>query len=141
MKYMDYLPGVAAEDVRELQRKDAEYGGSWLKRGGTGAFHMLARKIDRLEEQAKRFNYNVLAAIEADQRPEGILDDIRDLRRYLMLVECEALRASGAQPSPMMVIDGKKFTDGMEQPFGFDKTQDITEMFFDGKPVQTGSDD
>jgi hypothetical protein len=33
----------------------------------------------------------VFRAIASDARPDGIIDDIRDLRRYLLLVEAEML--------------------------------------------------
>ena len=32
---------------------------------------------------------NFFKAMQADTRPEGILDDIRDLRRYLFLIDAE----------------------------------------------------
>jgi hypothetical protein len=56
-----------------------------------GAFMMLARKWDRLEKQTNDFGYDLFAAINDDTRDEGILDDIRDLRRYLLLVESHML--------------------------------------------------
>ena len=31
--------------------------------------------------------WDIFKSIENDRRPEGILDDIQDLRRYLLLVE------------------------------------------------------
>ena len=65
------------------------YGDSWKKRGGCGAFMMLARKWDRLETQSEKCNWDLFSAILNDKRPEGIIDDIRDLRRYLLLVETE----------------------------------------------------
>lgn len=91
-------------DVAAVLRKDKEYGSSWRKRGGVGAFMMLARKWDRIEEQVKKQGYNIFKAIMGDRRHEGLLDDIRDLRRYLLLVE-EHLVAAGvveaeAAPSP-----------------------------------------
>src|SRR2546430_5646769 len=39
---------------------------------------------------------NVLEHISADRRAEGVIEDIRDLRRYLMLVEAE-MAARGAR--------------------------------------------
>jgi len=89
--YTDFIQHVADEDVRVLKIKDKEYGGSWKRRGGPGAYMMAARKIDRLEEQLKKVNYDVFSAIKNDSRAEGILDDIRDLRRYLMLIESEMI--------------------------------------------------
>lgn len=104
MKYMDHLTTVANGDVNVLREKTKSYGPSWKMRGGVGAFMMLARKWDRLEQQLKRADapfsmdggrspgrYDILEHIEADVRDEGVLDDIRDLRRYLMLVEAEMI--------------------------------------------------
>jgi hypothetical protein len=76
-------------DAMKLQLAEESYGDSWKQRGGVGAFMMLARKWDRLEKQVNEHNYDVFAAITYDSREEGILDDIRDLRRYLFLVEAE----------------------------------------------------
>ena len=65
-------------DCEQLREKDAIYGGSWCKRGGQGAFMMLARKADRVAE----FMKNGASAIHADNE-----DTLGDLRRYLILVE------------------------------------------------------
>ena len=80
---------VANEDVRRLEDAERSYGNSWKQRGGVGAFMMLARKWDRLEKQVSEKHFDVFAAAEDDQRVEGVIDDIRDLRRYLLLVEAE----------------------------------------------------
>ena len=37
--------------------------------------------------QVKKVAYDIFEAHEIDSRAEGILDDIQDLRRYLLLVE------------------------------------------------------
>lgn len=95
--YLAFLDVVTARDLEVLRQKDAEYGGSWLKRGGVGAFMMLARKWDRLEEQVKLERYDVFAAVALDHREEGLLDDIADLRRYLILVEAEIIRQRGGR--------------------------------------------
>jgi len=87
--YLDRLPEVANADVVALLEKSKDYGDSWKKRGGVGAFMMLCRKWDRLEKQVGEKNYDIFKAIAEDSRSEGVLDDIRDLRRYLMLVEAE----------------------------------------------------
>jgi len=78
---------ITEQDVEELMEAEKSYGDSWRKRGGTGAFMMLARKWDRIENQVKAHNFDVFTAIQKDKRPEGIIDDIHDLRRYLILVE------------------------------------------------------
>jgi len=81
------LQTIADSDVVALQEAEKSYGDSWRKRGGVGAFMMLARKWDRIENQVKAQQYDVFGAIESDRRADGIMDDIQDLRRYLMLVE------------------------------------------------------
>lgn len=84
--------------VINLQKKDIEYGSSWKKRGGVGAFMMLARKWDRIENALKIPDTNesqdsiyrsIFEAAVYDRRKEGIIDDIRDLISYLMLVDNE----------------------------------------------------
>jgi hypothetical protein len=109
------LKSLADKDVKTLVQKDAEYGSSWKKRGGVGAFMMLARKWDRLETQitVQRStgvdSYDVFGQIEREHNlPEGhsesLLETIRDLRRYLFLVESEIMRRQsvdtyGANPT------------------------------------------
>ena len=52
---------------------------------------MLARKWDRIENHL-RGDYNILAALYKERdKTDGLLDDISDLRRYLMLVEAEVV--------------------------------------------------
>ena len=80
---------LASEDVKGLHNAEQSYGDSWKKRGGIGAFMMLARKWDRIEKQAEDYTYDVFLALKEDNREEGLIDDIRDLRRYLLLVEAE----------------------------------------------------
>jgi len=104
------LTAVVHQDVDVLVEKDREYGGSWKSRGGAGAFFMLARKFDRIEIQAKKHGYDIFAAVAADARPEGLLDDIADLRRYLALVEAHVTEAA-AKP----YID----LTGQDHPYGY----------------------
>tara|TARA_R100001460_G_scaffold7883_3_gene19829 strand:+ start:8773 stop:9072 length:300 start_codon:yes stop_codon:yes gene_type:complete len=85
-KFQEMLD-IAEQDVEELMEAEKSYGNSWRKRGGVGAFMMLARKWDRIENQVQGSNFDIFSAIQNDTRPEGIIDDIHDLRRYLILVE------------------------------------------------------
>ncbi len=78
---------IVEDDVAELEEAYVSYGDSWRKRGGVGAYMMLARKWDRLENKVKEYDWDIFEAIDEDPRDEGILDDIRDLRRYLLLVD------------------------------------------------------
>lgn len=93
MDHMDYLENVADQDIAELKRKEETYKGSWKKRGGVGACMMIVRKIDRLEVILEGYGYDVFEGIRTE--PSGtdgsLIAEIRDLRRYLMLVEAEML--------------------------------------------------
>lgn len=105
-RHLDFLEQIGAEDAAGLKKAFQSYGPSWKSRGGVGAFMMLARKFDRLENGLKPreedpsicrlgvMPYDIFRAATVDTRSEGVIDDIRDLRRYLMLVEAE-LRARG----------------------------------------------
>tara|TARA_R100001594_G_scaffold1044_3_gene4294 strand:- start:3126 stop:3560 length:435 start_codon:yes stop_codon:yes gene_type:complete len=78
---------LSEQDVLSLIDSERSYGDSWRNRGGIGAFMMLARKWDRIENQTRKYGYDVFKTISEDASKEGILDDIADLRRYLFLVE------------------------------------------------------
>ena len=88
----NFIDALANADVTALEEAQKSYGDSWRKRGGVGAFMMLARKWDRIENQVKKQGWDVFKTIYDDPSNKGILDDIRDLRRYLLLVEAYASR-------------------------------------------------
>lgn len=98
MDHLEHLQPVAARDIAEIFRKESSYAGSWKARGGVAAWHMLARKLDRLE-QLMGENGDVFSKIaELPDGPDGtVLAEIRDLRRYLLLVESE-MAARGKLP-------------------------------------------
>ena len=81
------MKDVAQRDLEALKKAETSYGDSWKRRGGVGAFMMLARKWDRIENQSTKVGYDIFTAISNDPSASGILDDIQDLRRYLLLVE------------------------------------------------------
>lgn len=89
------LIAISEEDTSGLERAEREYGSSWKRRGGIGAFMMLARKWDRIERAVDRsnqggdFDFMLEFILRMDNRTEGVIDDIRDLRRYLLLVGAE----------------------------------------------------
>lgn len=107
--YLQQLALPAVQDVEGLTAARRDYGDSWRKRGGVGAFMNLARKWDRLEQMLAnppftvtsggRFpqfsRYDVFEAMLAEARGtrkgEGVIDAVRDLRRYLLLVEAHIL--------------------------------------------------
>jgi len=93
-KRKTHLRHIGQIDAEELIIRNESYGDSWRQRGGVGAFMMLARKWDRIENQARQNGWDIFETVLDNPDEDGILDDIRDLRRYLMLVEqhCEDLR-------------------------------------------------
>ena len=82
-----HIQQLVEEDVQKLRQAEESYGDSWRGRGGVGAFMMLARKWDRIENQVTKDGYDIFTTIKNDPSDSGILDDIKDLRRYLLLVE------------------------------------------------------
>lgn len=85
--HLRHIETIAKEDAAGLLKAHESYGDSWKKRGGVGAYMVMIRKIDRMERQVKRYGFDIVKAVEADPRVEGLIDDIRDARRYLMLIE------------------------------------------------------
>lgn len=79
------IQAIADYDVEVLKVKGETYGDSWRKRGGQGAFMMLARKWDRIENICSNAGYDIFGC--GVNNVGDIMDDIADLRRYLLLVE------------------------------------------------------
>lgn len=101
--HLDFLPIVAGSDLQFINKKDRQYGASWKKRGGVSAFMMLSRKWDRIEEFMGSSGYDIFKYIALEsghqQGTDGtMLAEVRDLRRYLMLVEAEAISQGWAEP-------------------------------------------
>lgn len=88
---------LMARDHAAITKGAQHYGPSWKQRGGAGAYMVAIRKWDRLLVQLRRHDFNWEAAIAADQRAEGIMDDVRDLRCYLLMILAETLDAEDAQ--------------------------------------------
>jgi len=95
--HLNHLEGVLRSDSIGLQIAEKSYGSSWKVRGGVGAFMMLARKWDRLQNRVREHGWDVFKAIATDKRREGVIDDVRDLRRYLTLVECEMIQQKAVE--------------------------------------------
>lgn len=119
---LNHLQAIADKDAAGLKKAAESYGDSWKKRGGVGAYMMLCRKWDRIENALDPLKaipgrepmpgmapidawpgskqsvpaYDIFAGLLADGRGEGLIDDVRDLRRYLLLVESEMV-AQGAE--------------------------------------------
>lgn len=124
---LKFLEHIAREDIKQIIAKDGSYGSSWKKRGGVGAFMMMARKWDRIEKLSADKNYDIFSAIGSDTTyaDSTVLAEVRDLRTYLMLVESEILARHGIRKTT--VEDRKEFrteegvsvSTGHPAPFGY----------------------
>src|SRR5688500_10741482 len=110
------LQHVFADDARITPVRDAQYNSSWKKRGGTSAYENVARKIDRITAACERAGNDIFNAIKADSGDRGLIDDIRDLRRYLALVEAEMLAWGIVTPE-------LRVADLTERPKEYDKLE------------------
>lgn len=119
--YLTYLRAVAESDVSGLRNSEKSYGNSWKRRGGVDTFHMLTRKWDRIEKRVATNSdsssagpgaspYDIFEHIAADQRTDGLIDDVRDLRRYLLLVEAEAI----ARKVDDLADSGRRYLDQLQ---------------------------
>lgn len=146
-KILEALHTVAQSDVEGLMEARRHYGESWKAEGGFSAWFNVKRKIDRLVKLCSRpvevfgasdfvrERYNIFSHIEADliEGGEGVLDTIRDLRRYLTLVEAEMLLQdkklplqrdnAAVQKRRQEAFQAKP--NGQECPFGFDPALDV----------------
>lgn len=94
--YRRFIVPILEEDAAIVVRKDEEYGGSWIRDGGPGAFFATWRKVHRIAEIAGRHANDVFAAFADKTIGEAFVDTVADLRRYLVLWEAEFRRRSGA---------------------------------------------
>lgn len=80
-------------DVMTLVKKDKDYGSSWKRRGGVGAFMNVARKWDRVETQVSTLGGGDIYSEKLwnQKREDPFIDDVRDLRGYLLLCLHEQL--------------------------------------------------
>ena len=106
-KNIEIVNHLIEDDATGLEKSEITYGNSWKKRGGMGAFMMLARKWDRIENVCETCNYDIFAGIKKDPSPTGIIDDIRDLRAYLLLVESEMEKNSVIEPKTKRLERGR----------------------------------
>ncbi len=125
---------ITKELVNFVNDKDIQYGSSWRKRGGAGAFMVMARKWDRIEQACETLalsKYDIFSVFKEEDRIETILDDCLDLVGYLLILvehmieighitKIEALRMSFVSSNPIA-----ETVSGMQEPFGFDEEEDM----------------
>ena len=148
-----HLKVITKKLVEFVNDKDTQYGSSWRKRGGAGAFMVIARKWDRIEQACENepVKYDIFNVFESDDRKETILDDCLDLVGYLLILvehmvelgvvtKIEGLNMSfkyltKSKPKKITGYDPATKTcdprpawgamTGMESPFGFDEKEDV----------------
>jgi hypothetical protein len=67
-------------------KKDQEYGASWCRRLGPGAFFTIWRKIDRLETQCELRKYDVFNVDEDVNSTESLDETLKDAIFYFGLL-------------------------------------------------------
>jgi hypothetical protein len=107
---------LMTECVTTCKKKDAEYGSSWCKRGGTGAYFTIIRKGDRLDAQLKKLGWNILDVSDDPMSTESLDETIKDYIAYLGLVleKREAIRKARAErdaPKGPTPRDGETLND------------------------------
>lgn len=95
--WLKELKPLASGLVAQLYEKEAQYAGSWQRRGGVGAYMMTCRKTDRIEEISKRNGYDIFKALVDNDA--GVEDDVKDLVTYYMLILSETKRQREEQLS------------------------------------------
>jgi hypothetical protein len=125
---------IAEELVKFVNDKDIQYGSSWRKRGGAGAFMVIARKWDRIEQACETRHpakYDIFDVFEADGRNETILDDCLDLVGYLLILVEHMIEIGHVtrikelnMSFPPLALTDETEPSGMKHPFGFDEGED-----------------
>lgn len=95
------IRNLADGDIEKLVNAQKSYGHSWISRGLRGAYFVMVRKIDRIENQMRQANFDLPAALSMFPGKDGIIDDIRDLRQYLLLIEAEIIAQKRLAVAPL----------------------------------------
>lgn len=80
------LTRIALDRIEVCKKKNKEYGDSWCKRLGPGAFFTTTRKIDRLEVQAKQRNFDLFDVTEDPESTESLDETLLDAVAYFLLI-------------------------------------------------------
>jgi hypothetical protein len=99
LEYHRHLEAIVQADVEYVRHKDTQYDASWKKRGGEGAFFTIVRPWDRFESISRSAGYDLFAKVREEglDGPDGsLIACVRDLRRYLLLIEAEMTEQLGS---------------------------------------------
>ena len=99
-EFASSLQAVTEDDVTALIESRIHYGDSWRAEGGFSAWFNIKRKVDRLvklmsrDATPTRDRYDIFGHIQSDlaEGGEAVLDAVRDMRRYLILVEAHLVQ-------------------------------------------------
>ena len=117
------MRALAQEICTIVEQKDKDYGSSWRRRGGPGAFMVMIRKADRIENLASKANYDIFNVL--GENTGNIVDDMQDLIGYLLLILEHAgyappteskITLSGESFNFPLVIDGFNKTFSLPTP-------------------------
>ena len=72
--------------INLAKKKDGEYGASWCKRGGIGAWFTTVRKFDRMHTQLAAVNYDPFCVVGDADSTESLEETIKDGINYLLLI-------------------------------------------------------
>jgi hypothetical protein len=77
----------AINDLVDLAiKKDSEYGASWCKRGGIGAWFTTVRKFDRMRTQLANKEMDIWDVSDKEGTTESLEETILDAINYLLLI-------------------------------------------------------
>lgn len=82
----DDMGGLFHSLVSLAEDKDREYGASWCKRGGIGAWFTTVRKFDRLITQVKQKGNDIWNVSDEAGSTESLEETIKDGINYLLLI-------------------------------------------------------
>lgn len=89
------LRAHADKVIKTLQVKNPKYGDSWKSHGGFSAFFNTQRKWSRVENLARKYNYDLFAALrETDHEPDGMEETLKDLIGYALLALDECVQVA-----------------------------------------------
>lgn len=107
LAYHQHIGKIAENDINYVRKKDAQYDASWKRRGGPGAWFTIVRPWDRLSQFMERPKQtgtmthamvpvwernDIIGAMVAEKlsgEDGTVTACVRDLRRYLLLLEAE----------------------------------------------------
>jgi hypothetical protein len=92
----EFVSGVLTGLVNLAKKKDSEYGASWCKRGGIGAWFTTVRKFDRISTQLRPRNDDIYLIMDDDNSTESIDETLLDGINYLLLILERRHALSGA---------------------------------------------